>query len=110
MVSLASPSPTPFIRCLATPFPCCLSVWPGAKSGSSFLIQKPTRSARCPWLGRILPCLIRFWLWLVEKLCYVGKTCTSSHSSSGSTSLSIRRATDMVEHVTAQHLSRLAYL
>src|SRR5262245_23085638 len=110
MVSLASPSLTPFILCLATPFPCCLSVWPGAKSGSSFLIQKPTRYARYPWPGRIWPCLILLWLWLMGKLCYGGKTCTNLHSSSGNTSLTLRRATDMVQHVTAQHLTSLACL
>src|SRR6266568_7644241 len=110
MVSIALPSLTHFILCMATPFPCCPSALPGAKSGCSFPIQRHTRCARCPWPGRIPPCLILFWLLRVGKLCYVGKTCTSSHSSSGSNRLTVRRAIDMLQHVTAHHLTRLACL
>src|SRR6266566_3923129 len=110
MVSKALPSPTLFILCIATPLPYCPSALPGAKSGCSFLIKRHTRCARCRWLGRISPCLILFWLWLVGKLCYVGETCNNSHSSSGSTSLTGRRATYMLQHVTAQHLTRLVCL
>src|SRR5215471_6205861 len=110
MVSLALPSLTPFIPCTITHSPCCPSAWPGAKSGSFFLNQGLSRCALCRWPGRISPCLILFWLWAVEPLCYVGKTCINSHSSSSSNSLTDRRATDMVQHVTAQHLSRLACL
>src|SRR5205814_1404861 len=69
-----------------------------------------TRSALCHWPGRISLSPILFWLWLVGKLCYVGVTCNSSHSSSGSNRHTIRRVTDMVQHVTAHHLNRLACL
>src|SRR6266566_7372089 len=110
MVSKALPSPIPFIRFVATPFPCCPSALPGAKSGCSFPILRHTRCALYPWPGRISLCLILFWLWLVGKLCYVGKTSNSSHSSSGSNRLTVRRATDMLQHVTAHHLIRLACL
>src|SRR2546430_4720825 len=110
MVSKALPSPPPFILCMATPSPSCPSRLPGARSGSSFLIKRPTRCPRCRWPGRISPRLILFWLSLQVRLCYVGVTCTSSHSSSGSNRLTIRRATDMVQHVTAHHLTRLACL
>src|SRR5712691_1524395 len=110
MVSLALPSPTPFIRCLAKPFLCCRSALPGEKSGCSLLIHRPSRSARYHWPGPISPCLILFWLLLLAKLCYVLVTCNSSRSNSGRSRPTVRRDTDMVQHVTAHHLTRLACL
>src|SRR5438045_2504233 len=95
---------------MAKLFPCCPSALPGEKSGCSFLIRTHTRSALCHWPGRISLSPILFWLWLVGKLCYVGVTCNSSHSSSGSNRHTIRRVTDMVQQVTAHHLNRLACL
>src|SRR5712691_13232141 len=110
MVSLALPSPTPFIRCLAKPFLCCRSALPGEKSGCSLLIHRPSRSARYHWPGPISPCLILFWLWLLAKLCYVGMTYSNSRSYSGRSNPTVRRDTDMVQQVTAHHLTRLACL
>jgi hypothetical protein len=50
-----------------------------------------------------LPYLILFWLSLSAKLCYVSVTCNSSQRFFG-------RITNMAQHVTAQHLTRLACL
>ena len=110
MVSMALPLPIPFIPCVAKPFPCCPSALPGEKNGSSFSIRRPTRFVPCHWPGRISPCLILFCLRLPAKLCYVLVTCNSSRSSSGRSRLTIRRITDMAQHVTAHHLTRLACL
>ena len=110
MVSIALPLPILFILFVVKPFPCFHSALPGEKSGCSFPIRRRIRFA--PYLrpGRVSPCLILFWLSLLVKLCYVGKTCSNSHSYSGSSRLTVRRATDMVQHVTAHHLTRLACL
>src|SRR5260370_39771839 len=110
MVSIALPSRIPFIPSRTKPFFCSHSVLPGEKSVSSFLILRHTRSAPCRWPGRISPFPILFWLWLLAKLCYVGKTCNSSRSFSRRSRLIVRRITDMVQHVTAHHLTRLACL
>src|SRR5579859_2724587 len=110
MVSKALPLPTPFIRFVAKPFPCCHSILPGEKSGSSLPTRRPTRSAPSRWPGQVSLCLIRFWLWLLVKLCYGGATCTNSRSSSSSNRLTDRRVTEMLQHVTAHHLTRLACL
>src|SRR5215471_10500087 len=110
MVSFALPSPTPFIRCVAAPFPCCPRALPGEKSGSSLPTHRPTKCVLSPWPGRIWLCLTRFWVWLLVKLCYGGATCTSSRSSSSSNRLTERCATEMLQHVSAHHLTRLACL
>src|SRR5947209_11771204 len=47
---------------------------------------------------------------VMVKLCYVGVTCTSSCSSSGTSRLPVRRIIDMLQHVTAHHLTRQACL
>src|SRR5437588_1358491 len=107
MVNKALPLRIPFIRFVVKPFFCSHSALPGAKSVCSFLIRRHIRFAPCLWLGRISLCLILFSLLLVGKLCYFGKTCNSSHSSSGSNRLTIRRITDRLQHVTAHHLTRL---
>ena len=110
MVSLALPSPTPFIRFVAAPSPCCPSALPGEKSGFSLPIRRLTTCVLYPWPGRIWPCLTRFWLLAVGNLCYGGATCTNSRSSSSSNRLTDRRATEMLQHVSAHHLTRLACL
>src|SRR5437764_8760265 len=110
MVSIALPSRIPFILCVGKPFFCSHSALPGEKSGCSFLIHTLIKSALCRWPGRILPCLILLWLWLLAKRCYVLVTCNSSRSFSRRSRLTIRRITDMVQHVTTHHLTRLACL
>src|SRR5690242_5663852 len=110
MVTIASSSPIPFILFRANRFPGLHSALPGEKSGCSFSIHRLTRSAPCPWPGRILLCLILFWLLLQAKLCYAGVICTSWCSSSGTSRPTVRRAIDMLQHVTAHHLTRLACL
>src|ERR1700730_17818664 len=110
MVSLALPALTPFIPCVVKPFFCSHSALPGEKSGCSLLIRRPIRFAPCPRRGRISPFLTLLWLWLLAKLCYVLVTCNSSRSFSSRSRLTVRRSTDMVQHVTAHHLTRLACL
>src|SRR6266516_3259539 len=110
MVSIALPLRIPFILCVGKPFFYCPSVLPGEKSVSSFLIRRPTRFVPCPRLGRASPCLILLWLWLLAKLCYVLGTYSNSRSNSSRSNPTVRRSTDMVQHVTAHHLTRLACL
>src|SRR5260221_3283732 len=110
MVSLALPSLTPFIPCVVKPFFCSHSALPGEKSGCSFLIRRPIKFAPCPRLGRVWPCLTLFWLLLLAKPCYVLGTYSNSRSYSGRSRPTVRRSTDMVQHVTAQHLTGLACL
>src|SRR5216684_3905506 len=110
MVSIALPSRIPFIPSGTKPFFCSHSALLGEKSGCSLLILRHNRSAPCHWPGRILPFLILLWLWLLAKLCYVLVTCNSSRSFSGRSRLTVRRSTDMVQQVTAHHLTRLACL
>src|SRR5260370_20160852 len=110
MVSIALPSRIPFIPSGTKPFFCSHSALPGEKSGCSLLILRHNRCAPCHWPGRISPCLILLWLWLLAKLCYVLVTCNSSRSFSKRNRLTVRRITDMVQHVTAHHLTRLACL
>src|SRR6266699_5549750 len=110
MVSIALPSHTPFILCLGKSFLCSHSALPGEKSVCSFLIHTPTRSAPYHRSGRVSPYLILLWLLLRGKLCYVLVTCSSSRSFSRRYRLTARRITNMAQHVTAQHLTRLACL
>src|SRR5579859_1809040 len=106
MVSIALPLLIPFILFVGKPSFYCPSVLPGVKSGCSFLIRRPIRFAPCLRLGRASPCLILFWLWLRASLCYVLVTYSSSRSYSGRSRPTVRRDTDMVQQVTAHHLSR----
>src|SRR5207249_4684235 len=110
MVSMALPLRIPFILFVVKPFFCCHSVLPGEKSVCSFLIRRHIRYALCLWLGRVSLCLILFWLLLLAKLCYGLVTYSNSRSYSGRSRPTVRRSTDMVQHVTAHHLTRLACL
>src|SRR5260370_16000358 len=110
MVSLALPSPTPFTPCVVKPFFCSHGALPGEKSGCSLLIRRPIRFARCPRLGQASLHLILLWLWPLAKPCYVLVTYSNSRSYSGRSRPTVRRSTDMVQHVTAHHLTRLACL
>src|SRR5258708_21112413 len=108
MVSIALPLRIPFIPSGTKPFFCSHSALPGEKSVCSLLILRHTRSAPCHWPGRISPCLILFWLLLLAKLCYVLVTCNSSRSFLRRSSHTVRRITDMPQHVPAQHPPLLA--
>lgn len=110
MVSVILPSHIPFILSAVRLLFCSHSALPGEKSASSLPIHRPIRSAPFPWLGRIWPHLILFSSLLLNKLCYGGKTCNNLCSSSGPSRPSIRRISDMVQHVAAHHLRRLACL
>src|SRR6266571_5443775 len=110
MVSKALPSRTPFIPFVAKLFLCCHNALPGEKSGCSFPIRRHTRSAPCPWLGRVSPSLTPFWLSPGARRCYVLETCNSWCSCSAIGKSLVRRSTDMIQHVTAHHLTRLACL
>src|SRR6266496_482204 len=110
MVNRALLSLTLFILCMGKLFFCCPSVLPGEKSASSFLIRRPITFVPCLRRGQVLPCQILFWLSLLVKPCYVLLTYSNSRSYSGRSRLTVRRDTDMVQHVAAHHLSRLACL
>src|SRR5579864_6066803 len=110
MVSVILPSRIPFILSPVRVLFCSHSALPGEKSVSSLPIHRPIRSALSPWLGRVWPHLILFSSLLLNQLCYGGKTCNNLCSSSGLSRRSIRRISDMVQHVAAHHLSRLACL
>src|SRR5947199_20672 len=56
-----------------------------------------------PKLGRAWPCLILSSLWLLAKPCYVLVTYNNSCSYSGRSRPTVRRSTNMVQHVTAHH-------
>ena len=110
MGSSASPLPILFIPSAARPFLSWPNALPGEKNGSSFPIHRPTNFAPFPWPGPAWPSLILFWLWVRAWLCYGLATYNSWPSSSGSRPPTVRRSSDMVQQVTAQHLSRLACL
>src|SRR5260370_36290983 len=110
MVSIALPSRIPFIPSGTKPFFCSHSALPGEKSGCSLLILRHNRCAPCHWPGRISPCLILLWLWLLAKLSYALVTCNRSRRSSRRSRFTVRRITDMVQHATAHHLTSAASL
>src|SRR4051812_427442 len=110
MESIALPLHIPFILCVGKLFFCSHSALLGEKSVSSFLIRRPIKFVPCLGPGRVSPCQILSWLWLQAKLCYVGVIWSNWRSCSGRSIPTIRRETDMVQQVTAHHLTRLACL
>jgi len=110
MVSVILPSHIPFILSAARLLRASHSALPGEKSASSLPTHRPIRYAPFPWPGRVWPLLILFSSLLLNKLCYGGKICNNLCSSSGPSRHSIRRISNMVQHVAAHHLSRLACL